>query len=57
MKVERITAIPLDKDTAKKYSAAIAKEQFGQTAKKSNISAAVRSGVLSELNSRTERKS
>lgn len=34
MKVERITAIPLDKDTAKKYSAAIAKEQFGQTAKK-----------------------
>lgn len=57
MKVERITAIPLDKDTAKKYSAAIAKEQFGQTVKKSNISEAVRSGVLSESDSRTERKS
>lgn len=34
MKVERIAAIPLDKDTAKKFSATIAKEQFGQTAKK-----------------------
>ena len=34
MKVERITAVPLDKNTASKYSAIIAKEQFGQTAKK-----------------------
>ncbi|MDE7216006.1 MAG: hypothetical protein K2O08_04285, partial [Clostridia bacterium] len=34
MKVERITAIPLDKNTANQYSAIIAKEQFGQAAKK-----------------------
>lgn len=34
MKVERITAIPLGKEAAKKYSAMIAKEQFGKEAKK-----------------------
>ena len=34
MKVERITAIPLDKSTAYDYSAAIAKEQFGKPAEK-----------------------
>lgn len=34
MKVERIKAIPLDKDTAIKYSSIIVKEQFGQSAKK-----------------------
>ena len=34
MRIERIAAIPLDKNTAKKYSAVIVKEQFGQTAEK-----------------------
>jgi len=32
MKVERIQALPLDKPTAKQYSAAIAREQYGQDA-------------------------